>query len=131
MSANPEPQSDPSNPDRCVDWLRVPAVVDTNGDKVVTLNDEQGRPHTRLVAEIVLETFVGPRPAGHVVRFKDGNRLNCDLSNLEWVAAPAARDERARAKAIATRQRADAIRLTLEGRQHSDSAELVAEDRLR
>ena len=109
----------------------MPAVVDANGNKVVTLYDEHGRPHTRSVAEVVLETFVGPRPVGHVVRFKDGNRLNCELDNLEWAAAPAARDETARAKAIATRQRADAIRHTLEGRQHSDSAELVAEDRLR
>jgi hypothetical protein len=131
MSAHPEPQSDPSVPDRCENWLRVTAVVDSNGDKVITLYDEQGRQHTRLVAEIVLETFVGPRPAGHVIHFKDGNRLNCELSNLEWVAAAAARDELARAKAIATRQRADAIRHTLEGRQHSDSAKLVAEDRLR
>jgi hypothetical protein len=129
MPAHPEPQSDPSVPDQCGDCLRVPAVVDANGDKVVTLNDEQGRPHTRQVAEIVLETFVGPRPEGHVVRFKDGSGLNRELSNLEWVAAPAARDEFARAKAIATRQRADAIRHTLEGSQHSDSAELVAEDR--
>jgi hypothetical protein len=131
MSAYPKSQSDPSVPDQCGDWVRVPAVVDSNGDKVITLNDEQGRPHTLLAAEIMLETLVGPRPAGHVVRFKDGNRLNCELSNLEWVAAPATRDEVSRAKAIATRHRADAIRLTLEGRQHSDSAELVDEDRLR
>jgi hypothetical protein len=105
--------------------------VDANGDMVVTLYDEQGRPHTRLVAEIMLETFVGPRPRGHVVRFKDANRLNCELSNLEWVAEPTPRDESARAKAVATRQRADAMRHSLEGRQHSDSTELVAEDRLR
>jgi hypothetical protein len=101
------------------------------GDKVVTFYDEQGRPHTRLVASIVLETFIGPRLQGHVVRFKDGNYLNCELSNLEWVAAPPARDEAGRARAIATHLRADAIRHALEGHQHSDSAELVAEDRLR
>jgi hypothetical protein len=62
---------------------------------------------------------------------RDVNRPNCELSNLEWAAGPATRDEFSRAKAIATRHRADAIRHTLEGRQHSDSAELVAEDRLR
>jgi hypothetical protein len=43
----------------------------------------------------------------------------------------AAPDEAARARAIATRQLADATRRSLEGRLHSDSAELVAEDRLR
>ena len=113
------------------EWVRVPAVVDANGDKVVTLYNEQGRPQPRLLAELILEAFVGPRPSGHVARFKDGNRLNCQLTNLEWAAAPATRDVAARARAIATRERADALRRTLEGRQHSDSALLVAEDRLR
>jgi hypothetical protein len=98
---------------------------------VVTIYDEQGRPQTRLIAELVLEAFIGPRPPGHVVRFKDGNRLNCELANLEWAPGTGARDQAARARAIATRQRADAMRRTLEGREHSDSALLVAEDRLR
>jgi hypothetical protein len=57
--------------------------------------------------------------------------MNCELANLEWAPAPGTRDEVARAKAIATRERADAIRKSLEGRQHSDSAELVREDRQR
>ena len=102
-----------------------------NGDKVVTLYDERGRPQTRLVAELILEAFAGPRPPGHVVCFKDGNRLNCELTNLEWVASGPTREESARARAIATRERADAMRRSLEGRPHSDSALLVAEDRLR
>jgi HNH endonuclease len=131
MSAQHRSRPDPRAPEQCGDWLRVPAVVNANGEKVVTLYDDQGRATTRLMAEIVLETFVGPRPRNHVVGFKDGNHLNCELSNLEWVAASATRNEGARAKAIATRQRADAIRHTLAGREHSDSAELVAEDRLR
>ena len=41
------------------------------------------------------------------------------------------RDQASRARAILTRERADFIRKALEGRRHSDSAELVAEDRLR
>jgi HNH endonuclease len=113
------------------DWVRVPAVIDANGDKVVTLRDEHGHAQTRLVAELVLEAFTGPQSPGNVVGFKDGNRLNCRRDNLEWVATPAARNEAARARAIATRARADAMRKTLEGRPHSDSALLVAEDRLR
>jgi hypothetical protein len=120
-----------AEPEESGEYVRVPAVVDASGDKVVTITDDQGRRHTRLVAELVLESFAGPRPPGHVVRFKDGNRLNCDLKNLEWVPAPSGRDEAARARAIATRKRADAIRRSLEGRHHSDSAELVAEDRQR
>jgi hypothetical protein len=133
MSAQRKPRQRPDQPEpvQGEEWVQVPTIVDARGDKVVTLYDEQGRPHTRLVAEVVLEAFGGPRPPGHVVRFKDGNRLNCELSNLEWVEAPVARGEAARARAIATRERADAIRQSLEGRRHSDSAELVAEDRQR
>ena len=130
-SRQPRPDHDGPEPDRQEEWVRVPAVVDANGDKVITLYDEQGRPHTRPVAEFVLETFVGPRPPGHVVHFKDGDHLNCELSNLEWGPAEGGPDEAARARASDTRLRADAIRQALEGRQHSDSAELVAEDRLR
>lgn len=132
MSASRKPRRDQPDRETAEEYVRVPAIVDANGDKVVTLYDEQGRPHTRLVAELVLETFVGPRPPGHAIRFKDGDRRNCDASNLEWVPAETpGPDESARSKAVATRQRADRIRQALEGRTHSDSAELVAEDRLR
>jgi len=131
MTAKPRPRPDAPMPDEREEWFRVPAVVDANGDKLITLYDDKGRPHTRLLAEVVLEAFVGPRPPGHVVRFKDGNRLNCELDNLEWMLPSPVRDETRRTKAIATRQRADAIRQALEGRQHSDSAELVARDRER
>jgi hypothetical protein len=114
------------------EWVRMPAVIDSNGDRVITLFDDQGRPHTRPVAELVLEAFVGPRPPSHVIRFKDGDRLNCDLANLEW-APPEdlRRDDSASARAIETRKRADEMRRMLEGRQHSDSGELQAEDRSR
>jgi hypothetical protein len=133
VSAQSKPRQGPvsANPNEAESWVPIPTIVDAKGDKVVTLFDEQGRPHTRLIAELVLEAFGGPRPPGHVVRFKDGNPLNCELSNLEWVASPATRDEAARARAIRTCERADAMRRSLEGRPHSDSAELVAEDRRR
>lgn len=43
-----------------------------------------GRRHTRVLHQLVLEAFVGPRPKGMVSRHLDGNRLNCRLSNLAW-----------------------------------------------
>lgn len=113
------------------DWTRVPTVVNVDGDKVVIIYDERGQPQTRMVAELILEAFAGPRPHGHVLRFKDGNHLNCELTNLEWAAAPQGRNDAALARAITTRERADAVRRSLEGRVQSDSADLVAEDRLR
>src|SRR6266404_4549225 len=39
---------------------------------------------TRVVHQLVLEAFVGPRPKDAVSRHIDGNRLNCSLSNLTW-----------------------------------------------
>ncbi len=65
------------------EYVRVPAVVDAHGDKIVTLIDEHGQPQTRLIAGLVLEAFRGPCPPGHTLRFKDGNRQNCELPNLE------------------------------------------------
>jgi hypothetical protein len=66
-----------------------------------------------------------------MVVFKDGNRLNRERENLEWVPARAARTQASRARAVATREQADAMRKTLEGRPRSDRALLVAEDRPR
>ena len=79
MSAQRQHTHDPNghDSDQGEEWVQVPAVVDANGDRIITLYDDQGRPQTRLVAEFVLEAFVGPKPPGHVVRFKDGDRLNC------------------------------------------------------
>lgn len=37
-----------------------------------------------LVHRLVLETFVGPCPAGMECRHEDGDRLNARLTNLSW-----------------------------------------------
>ncbi len=120
-----------AEPEESGEYVRVPAVVDAKGNKVVTLTDDEGREQTRLVAELVLESFVGACPSGYILHFKDGNRLNCELKNLEWAPTLSVRDEGARDRAIATRERADAVRRSLQGRRHSDSAQLMDEDRQR
>lgn len=38
----------------------------------------------KYIARLVLEAFVGPAPKGMFVRFRDGNKHNLHLSNLEW-----------------------------------------------
>ena len=43
-----------------------------------------GRHNHRLVHRLVLEAFVGPCPPGLECRHGDGNKANCDLSNLSW-----------------------------------------------
>ena len=79
------------------------------------LNLGFGKSHTLHV--IVAAAFLGPRPAGHVVRHKDGNRLNPCRDNLEYgTYAENAQDavkhgthsgmsKAARKKAVATRDR--------------------------
>lgn len=43
-----------------------------------------GRPHVRTVHRLVLETFVGRRPAGKETRHKNGDSLDNRLRNLAW-----------------------------------------------
>jgi hypothetical protein len=43
-----------------------------------------GQPRNILVANAVLEAFVGPRPRGHYAEFRNGDPTDCRLSNLYW-----------------------------------------------
>jgi hypothetical protein len=90
MSVERRPNLERNDEEEAATFSRVPAVVDACGNKLVTLLDDQGRLQTRRVADLVLEAFVGPCPPGHELRFKDGDPLNCDLANLEWVKATSA-----------------------------------------
>lgn len=44
-----------------------------------------GKPHNKAVHRLVLETFVGPCPAGHEGAHLDGNPANNRRANLQWV----------------------------------------------
>jgi hypothetical protein len=59
--------------------------------RVLKLSTASGYPHVRLggrgrayVHHLVLEAFVGPRPAGDQAAHGDGDRLNNVLGNLRW-----------------------------------------------
>lgn len=51
--------------------------------KVVSLQKD-GRQFVRTVHKLLLETFVGPAPEGHVCRHIDGDSHNNSLTNLTW-----------------------------------------------
>lgn len=36
------------------------------------------------LAALVLCTFLGPRPKGHVAKHRNGDKTDCSLGNLEW-----------------------------------------------
>ncbi len=55
--------------------------------KVAERNPYTGAPaRYRLKHQVVWEAVHGPVPKGHVLRFLDGNKLNCALENLEAVS---------------------------------------------
>jgi transposase len=43
-----------------------------------------GRLRLYYVASLVLEAWAGPRPAGGLVLFRNGDRQDCRVENLEW-----------------------------------------------
>jgi hypothetical protein len=53
------------------------------GYRHVTISIDGGQ-KTVKVHKLVAETFIGPCPAGKEVNHKDGIKLNCALSNLEY-----------------------------------------------
>lgn len=56
----------------------------TRSDARVTLYKD-GKPKDFLVARLVAETFLGTPENKMTVNHKDGNSLNNDISNLEWI----------------------------------------------
>lgn len=40
----------------------------------------------QLLHRVIWEKAYGPIPKGHIVRFKDGDRMNCQLNNLELIS---------------------------------------------
>lgn len=58
-------------------------ALNCNGYPHVTLCKLGRRKHW-FVHELVLTTFVGPRPDGQVTRHIDGDRTNNNLTNLAW-----------------------------------------------
>lgn len=65
-------------------WVPMRTFLNANGDEMVAIRDDQDQLWIHLLAELFLMTWGSPRPAGHVCRFKDGNRQNRALANLEW-----------------------------------------------
>lgn len=73
----------------------------------------------------VYEQHFGPIPAGHNVTFRDGNRRNCDISNLELVSrAECARRKVQSETPEARRRRIGKAQATLRHNDHMDKIRL-------
>jgi HNH endonuclease/NUMOD4 motif len=57
--------------------------LNKKGYRHVTISIGGGQ-KTVKVHKLVIETFIGPCPAGKEVNHKDGVKVNCRLSNLEY-----------------------------------------------
>lgn len=63
--------------------IRLKVSVSMSGYPYVCLS-RQGVERRYRVHRLVLEAFIGPRPAGMECCHGDGNQGNCRLSNLRW-----------------------------------------------
>ncbi len=59
--------------------------LDERGLRTAHLRDGGGKQRHTTLHTLVLEAFVGERPDGCEVRFRDNNPANCALENLRWV----------------------------------------------
>lgn len=105
-------------------------IVSSNGVKYrcVILKMDDGKDLRVPVHKLVLLAFHGPRPAGQVARWRDGDRLNCRADNLSW--GPRPRGAEAGALAGVNHPRsiytADQVRSIREGREKRVPAWLLA-----
>lgn len=69
-------------------WRELKQVYDkSSGYLLVTLCDGKGRRQNKRVHRLLMETFV-PNPNNYPqINHIDGNKLNNNLSNLEWCTA--------------------------------------------
>lgn len=65
-------------------WIKA-QTSHPNGHRLVNLS-MAGKSSVRAVHNLVASAFLGERKSTEVVRFLDGDRANCRLSNLEIVA---------------------------------------------
>lgn len=61
------------------------AARDRWGYPMVNVNCKDGVRRRVFVHKLVAEAFHGPRPVGHEVNHKNGNKADSRASNLEWV----------------------------------------------
>jgi hypothetical protein len=58
--------------------------INLQGYYQITLSGDSNKRQTRMVHQLVLLAFVGPRPEGLVTRHLDGDKLNNKPSNLKY-----------------------------------------------
>ncbi|MBX3448107.1 MAG: HNH endonuclease [Planctomycetaceae bacterium] len=74
------------------------------------------------IATLMLETFIGPRPPGHVVVFKNRDKSDHRLENLAWATRSEARHTHRNSPKLTIGNVEDIIRRLVAGETHSSIA---------
>lgn len=75
---------------------RVLTPCNHSGGYLIVAISVNGRPKTKLIHKLVLEAFVGPRPAGNEARHLNGIPSDNRAANLAWGTAFENADDRER-----------------------------------
>jgi hypothetical protein len=66
------------------DWRKRKVSPDSGDYLSLTMIGDDGRRQTRMVHQLVLEAFVGPKPEGQECCHENGIRSDCHLLNLRY-----------------------------------------------
>jgi hypothetical protein len=69
-------------------WRRRNIRPDTYGNMSVSLVKKNGRPISLTLQRIVAQVFLGECPSGYMIQFRNGDKTDCRLENLQFVSAP-------------------------------------------
>jgi hypothetical protein len=73
-----------STPRRASEFVQP--QLNSDGDLVVGLKRKDGTTETKLLAEMVAQAFLGPKPSGAKVSFLNGDRRDCRAENLAYTS---------------------------------------------
>jgi hypothetical protein len=65
-------------------WRRLRPHLNTRGGQPIITAVIEGKRRNLALGPLILSAFGDPKPLGHVLLYKDGNKLNNRRSNLRW-----------------------------------------------
>lgn len=90
-------------------WMPLSPVLERRGLRV-HLSGDNGKTYYFNVGALVLQLFVGPRPAKHVVKFLNGDKSDNRVENLAWASRFKTKEPKPYKQLKITNEAASAIR---------------------
>lgn len=114
-----------ANSDLREHWRQMKTPLDSHGYYHVAFR-MAGKQTTYRIHTLVLNAFVGPRPAGYECRHLDGNRTNNRLTNICWGTGAENKNDRSK-HGTQTRGAKLTPDLVREARQRYDAGERLVD----